>query len=175
MYIIYCAFNSSLNQYAWEPDNQAHVIKIGATKDKEARERWLNDGYPVTTRRLTAPLANRKGWKIVGDWPAPVEYEWPDVKKLEGDIRREFKERCGHFKLYSALRREMKKTDDHLNGLSEIVRANVARMDSVPVPFHGGRWRYVETPGLIAKIVHCVRVHDAEWRAMTKILSGQAL
>ncbi|MGO8737829.1 hypothetical protein [Rhodoblastus sp.] len=175
MYIIYCAFNSSLNQYAWEPDKQAHVIKIGATKGKKAREGWLNDGYPVTTRRLTAPLANRKGWKIVGDWPAPAKYEWPDIRKLEGDIRREFTERCGKLKLYSALRREMKKTDDHLNGLSEIVRADIARMDSVSFPLHGGSWRYDETPDLIAKIVHCVRVYDAEWRATAKISSSQTV
>lgn len=166
MYIIYCAFNSSLNQYAWELGKQAHVIKIGATKDKEVREDWLNDGYPVTTRRRTASLANRKGWKIVGDWPAPVQYDWLDVKKLEGDIRREFKGRCGKFKLYSELRLIMKETDDHLNGLSEIVRADIARIDSTPFPRQGGSWRYDETPDLIAKIAHCVRIHDAEWRTM---------
>jgi hypothetical protein len=97
-------------------------------------------------------------------WSVPVQYDWREVKKLEGDIRREFRMR--KLKHYIEMRRIMKETDAHLNGLSEIVCTDVARMDSRAFPREGVAWRYVETPDLIAKIAQCVRIHDVEWRTM---------
>jgi hypothetical protein len=172
MYLIYCAFSPILN-LKWRSVGEGHVIKIGGAKDQNEREAWLNDGYPVRKSRRTASAANVKGWKIIDAWP--VHRPWIDIEKLERDIRRPFKKRCGEFSLYDEIRSEMQKIDRDLNGLSEIVCADVKKLEAVPLLASEAAQRFPETSFLIEKIVDVVRANDANWRDLVDVAAAQAV
>ena len=166
MFEIYCAFNSAVNKTALEL-GQGHVVKIGHTdpRSKTPRIKVLQEGWPPGApegKKRSLPLAADKSWDYVGRWP--VQYDRSDTKKLEVRIQEWFRRRCGETALIERMRSVVSARHVEMNGLTELVCIDLAKIGEKPYIAPAASWTYRETLDLIRRIIEVVRKNDIAWR-----------
>jgi len=169
MFQIYRAFSRELNKDSWSAGHYGHIVKVGHSRGGKKLKRIpsLNRGWRQWGE-CSAPLALKRDWRPIDSWTVWSEDE-DIVANIEKEVRDYFFTVCGEFELFSALKDKMLEVHWNLNGLTEVVRADLVKVDA---DFHsrlGRMWRYEETRGLVEKVVSVIRVNDLEWkREMTK-------
>ena len=161
---IYCAFSAELNQDSWNAGHIGHVVKIGQTGagGKVKRIPSLNRGW----RRhgeASAPLACKKDWIVVGLWNTEIASK-RTLKKIEDEVRDCFVDTCGDFEMFEKLKAEMQAVHQNLNGLTEIVRIDLSRIDARGSFPSSHAWNYEQSFGLVESVLGVVRNMVVEWR-----------